>query len=124
MDDLELLTTLNQRYNSVPAVVLGDADLRELLTPALRADMTLVETYVYRPEEPFTFPVRAFGGNEDRMVGRPELEQWRTQTTDAFHMRMLDGDHLFLQDMRQVLLAEISDAMRVQGDRIVSSAVR
>jgi len=113
LDDLSLLGVLKQRYDSVPAVVLQDAELRELLTPAVRADMAIVETYVYNSEAPFDFPLIAFGGDEDRMVGRSELEQWGAQTTGPFRLRMLSGNHLFIQPRRDDLLAEITDAMSV-----------
>lgn len=118
LDDLSLLGVLNQRYDSVPAVVLQDPELRELLTPAVRADMTVVETYVYNSEAPFDFPLVAFGGDDDRMVGRSELEQWNAQTTGSFRLRMLAGNHLFLQPRRADLLAEIAEAMSVHGGEV------
>src|SRR3954468_16780518 len=39
LEDVPLLEVLNRRYGSVPQVVLDDPELRELLVPAVRADM-------------------------------------------------------------------------------------
>jgi surfactin synthase thioesterase subunit len=124
LTDVELLTEVNRRYESVPDVIIQDAELRELLTPALRADMTLVETHAYQPENPFGFPVVAFGGDADRMVKRPELEQWRAHTADSFRLRMLSGDHLFLQARRQELLADIVETMGLHADQLVTPSAR
>jgi surfactin synthase thioesterase subunit len=121
MSDLDLLHEVNRRYESVPDVILGDAELRELLTPALRADMTLVETYQHETGAPFEFPIFAFGGDDDRMVMRPELEQWNVHTSSTFKLRMLPGDHLFLPTRRKELLADIAHAMGIASDRLATS---
>jgi medium-chain acyl-[acyl-carrier-protein] hydrolase len=122
LDNLELLREVHRRYESVPDVIMEDAELRELLTPALRADMALVETYVHQPEDPFECPVLAFGGDDDRMVGRPELEQWEVHTSASFRLRMLSGDHLFLQSRRKELLTDIASAMGIASDSLTSVA--
>jgi medium-chain acyl-[acyl-carrier-protein] hydrolase len=111
LDDLELLAEVDRRYGSVPSVVLEDAELRQLLTPGLRGDMTLIENYRYEREAPFDIPVVAFGGDIDEMVRRPELEQWNEQTCKSFRLRILDGDHLFLQSKRQDLLEDIGGSL-------------
>lgn len=105
--DLPLLQAVQQRYGSVPPPLFDDAELRDLLTPALRADLALVETYAYQPEPPFAFPIRAFGGSADGMVPQADVEAWGEQTTGNFRARMLPGGHLFVADQREVLLAEM-----------------
>jgi surfactin synthase thioesterase subunit len=111
LNDIDLLKEIHRRYGSVPTIVLADAELRELLTPALRADMNLIETYRYEPEEPFAFPIFAFGGDTDHMVGHAEITEWGSQTSGLFRFRMLPGDHLFLQSRREELLEDISSAL-------------
>jgi medium-chain acyl-[acyl-carrier-protein] hydrolase len=111
LNDVDLLNEIHRRYGSVPEIVLEDAELRGLLTPALRADMSLIETYRYEPEAPFAFPIFAFGGDTDHMVGHAEINEWGTQTSGPFHFRMLPGAHLFLQSRREELLEEISSAL-------------
>lgn len=123
LGDVELLTEVHRRYGSVPEVILQDAELRELLTPTLRADMSVIETYRYEAEAPFEFPVVAFGGDTDRMVSPPELEGWREQTVGAFRLRMVAGDHLFLQSARGILLEEIGAVLGLSDSRFAAPNV-
>ena len=77
----------------------------ELMLPLLRADFSVVETYVYHPGAPLDCPVTAFGGLRDSEVSRQQLEAWREQTAGEFALRMLPGDHFFLNDAQaQTLL--------------------
>jgi medium-chain acyl-[acyl-carrier-protein] hydrolase len=122
LNDVDLLTEVHRRYGSVPEVLFDDVELRELLTPTLRADMTLIETYRYEPEAPFDCPVIAFGGDEDRMVARSALDQWNDQTSGHFRLRILAGDHLFLQSRRQELLEDIGGALGLSQGRLVMSS--
>lgn len=108
LPDRALLEEVNRRYDSVPAVVMAEAELCALLTPALRVDMSLIETYRYQPEMPFEFPIVAFGGNADRKVGSADLAKWQEQTLGAFELRHFVDGHLFLVPRRQELMAAIT----------------
>jgi medium-chain acyl-[acyl-carrier-protein] hydrolase len=124
MGDLELLNEVHRRYGSVPSLILEDVELRQLLTPALRADMTLIENYHYEMEAPFDFPIVAFGGDIDSMVGRSEIERWNEQTSKSFKLRMLDGDHLFLQTRCKDLLEDIGSALGLADGHFLTSTAR
>jgi medium-chain acyl-[acyl-carrier-protein] hydrolase len=80
----------------------------EIVIPLLRADFALYETYVYSAEPPLNCPISAFGGLQDSKVTRSDLEAWRDQTTGAFSMRMLPGDHFFLNTTQPLLLQMLS----------------
>jgi medium-chain acyl-[acyl-carrier-protein] hydrolase len=67
----------------------------ELIMPALRADMEMVETYRFIAGDPLDCPVSALGGADDLLVSPPDLDSWRHHTTAAFAMRMFPGDHFF-----------------------------
>jgi len=54
-----------RRYNDTPSEVLEDAELMQLFLLILRADFELIETYVYKNEPAFDFPITAFGGLSD-----------------------------------------------------------
>jgi len=116
LEDIALLEALNRRYDSVPQVVFDDPELRALLTPTVRADMAAVETYAYETEAPFDLPLFAFGGDDDTMVGRQELQHWSAQTTSSFRLRMMSGTHLFAQERRDDLIAEIAAALSIPTD--------
>jgi len=69
--------------------------------------MALVETYRYAPDEPFDFPIVAFGGSRDAMVAERDIRAWREQTTADFQFVAVDGEHLYLESRRDELLTMV-----------------
>ena len=106
-------------YNGTPEEALENPELMELVLPVLRADVVLCKSYIYTPMPPFSFPITAFGGLDDHGVPRRFIEGWREHTTARFALRMLPGDHFFLNTSRLLLLEaiskELSQDMRGKG---------
>jgi medium-chain acyl-[acyl-carrier-protein] hydrolase len=102
------LPEILRRNNGTPEEVLENPELMELLAPVLRADVTLCNSHVYTPKPPFSFPITAFGGLDDHGVPRRYIEGWREHTTGCFVLRMVPGDHFFLNTSRLLLLEAIS----------------
>lgn len=92
------------RLNGTPSEVLQNLELMQLILPILRADFALCETYTYVDEPPLDCPISAFGGLRDRKVTRQDLEEWRVQTSSSYLLRMLPGDHFFLNACQPLLL--------------------
>ncbi len=92
----------------MPAEVLQNAELLKLYLPVLRADLTLLDTYSYTPEELLTCPISAFGGVKDWAVGQEDIAAWRAHTTGPFRMRMFPGGHFFLNEDRLLLLQALA----------------
>lgn len=101
-----------RRLDGTPKEVLEHPDLMEIMSPLLRADFEVVETYGYAPEPPLDCPITVFGGLRDHDVGRDVLEPWREQTTSHFALRMLPGGHFFLQSDQELLLSLLSEELR------------
>jgi surfactin synthase thioesterase subunit len=95
-------------HTGTPREAREDPEFVELVLPILRADLTLCRSYIYSPEPPFSFPITAFGGLDDQGVPRQRIEDWREHTTGRFALRMLPGDHFFLNTSRLPLLEAIS----------------
>jgi medium-chain acyl-[acyl-carrier-protein] hydrolase len=93
-----------RRLNGTPAPILDNDELMDLLLPTLRADFSLCETYAYADGPSLTCPITALGGLGDDAVSRQDLDAWREHTTGAFRVRMLPGDHFFLNEHRSLLL--------------------
>lgn len=87
-----------RELNGTPEEVLRHQELLQLLTPILRADFAVCETYVYQPEPPLDCPISAYGGLGDGYVNRDELAAWQAQTTGRFSLRMFPGDHFYLNN--------------------------
>jgi len=103
-----------RRLNGTPTEVLEHPELMQLMLPLLRADFSVVETYSYRPGAPLDCPVTVFGGLQDAEVSRQDLEAWGELTNAAFSLRMLAGDHFFLNtpSTQELLLRSIAQQLQ------------
>jgi len=99
------------RLGGTPLEVLQHKELMDMMLPALRADFTLYETYVYSEEEPLACPITAFRGEQDT-VSVQELSAWREQTRGAFSLHTLPGGHFFLHRYQGLLLQALSGQLR------------
>lgn len=111
LPEREFLAEIQIRYNAIPDAVLADSDLMSMYLPVLRADLEILETYVYTPESPLACSISVFGGLLDRTVGTAELEAWRFQTAGAFNTRMFSGGHFFPREVKQQFVDAISDEL-------------
>lgn len=100
-----------RRLNGTPKEALEHPELMELIGPLLRADFEVCQTYTYRPAPPLDCPITAFGGLQDFEVKRDHLEAWREYTTSSFLLRMLPGDHFFLNSSQALLLRVLSQEL-------------
>ncbi|MGL5833736.1 MAG: thioesterase II family protein [Waterburya sp.] len=99
----EFLLELN-RFQGTPETVLENNELMELFLPILRADLAVVETYLYTHESPVRCPITAFGGFQDKIVSFNELERWREMTSSYFSLQMFQGNHFYLHSAQSLLL--------------------
>src|SRR5262249_25508331 len=100
-----------RHLNGTPAAVLNNEELLDLLMPTLRADFALCETYAYAAGLPLTYPVCGWGGLGDDTVAHRDLEAWGDLTTGPFRLRMVPGDHFFLQGARRLLLQGLAQEL-------------
>ena len=114
----EFLQSL-QKLNGTPAEVLAQPELIQLMLPLLRADFELCETYEYVSESPLDCAFSVYGGLRDPGVRKKDLEAWREQTTSSFSLRMVPGDHFFLNESATVLLGLLSQELHYIVNRTV-----
>jgi medium-chain acyl-[acyl-carrier-protein] hydrolase len=107
LPEAEFLEELRE-LNGTPEEVLRHAELMKLLLPILRADFAVNETYVYTEEEPFDFGISAFGGLGDVEVTREDVEAWKPHTRGKFRLRMLPGDHFFINATKDLVLEAVA----------------
>ena len=55
----------------------------------------------YAPSEPLRCPITVLGGTRDEEAPPNELDLWREETTGDFNVKMLDGDHFFINQPPQ-----------------------
>jgi medium-chain acyl-[acyl-carrier-protein] hydrolase len=107
LPDDEFLAEL-QTLGGIPQQLLEHRELLELLLPALRADVTIHETYEFREQPPLDLPITAYGGLADPRVSREQLQAWNRHTAGPFVMRMFPGGHFYLHDDRPAVLRTLS----------------
>ena len=95
--------------NGTPPEVLDDPELMRMFSTTLRADFAIVETYRPAPQRPpLTCPISVFGGLDDTLAAREDLEAWKLHTTGPFDLWQLPGDHFFIHTSDTLILRILS----------------
>lgn len=115
LPDEELVEELRS-WSATPEAVLADPELMQLLLPAIRADLAVVESYRFTDGPLLNCPVTAFGGTEDQ--GSAVLPRWGELTAGGFDLRMFPGGHFFLHSSRPAVLADISGRLGAVPEQI------
>jgi medium-chain acyl-[acyl-carrier-protein] hydrolase len=108
-----------QSLNGTPREVLAHAELREIFVPLMRADFAVCDTYSYVPDLPLQCPITVLGGTQDEQVSPGQLEGWAEQTTGEFQLKMLTGDHFFINHAQLDVLDVVGKTLQplLQEDR-------
>jgi len=107
LPEAEFVEALCRRYKGMPSEILENPELMELFLPILRADFEVLETYVYKNEPAFDFPITAFGGLQDGEATRQDLEAWAKHTTADFNLHLFPGNHFFIHSDQELLLGTL-----------------
>ena len=118
LPDTEFARAVHRRYNAIPQFVFDEPELLQLLLPALRADLSMAETYAYSDEAPLDCTICAFGGELDHRLTKADLDAWRDETCGESSVRMFPGDHFFLQHVQAQVLNAVSEEVQ---SRLASS---
>jgi medium-chain acyl-[acyl-carrier-protein] hydrolase len=118
LPDAQLIDELQQRYQAIPAAILDDAEFMQFFLPILRADFSIIETYQYRDLGTLHCPIFAFGGKQDLLVTSEAIAPWNIHTDSVFEMRMMPGDHFFINTAKQALLSAISTDLQTASKHI------
>jgi surfactin synthase thioesterase subunit len=108
LPDATFLAEIQRRYGGIPAEILAQPELLELLLPTLRADIAALELHRPARREPLPCPITAFGGADDALTPHAHLEAWRDETRSAFRLRVFPGGHFYLEARRAELLADLA----------------
>lgn len=103
-NDEDLLEQVGRLYGRVPAPVREEPELLALMLPVLRADIELVRSYVFVPDQPLRCPITVLGGDADPTVPRTALDGWAAHTTAGHEVHQLAGGHFYLEQQRGAVL--------------------
>lgn len=110
LPDPEFIEEL-RRLNGTPHEVLDHPELMQLMLGIIRADFTLTQTYQFTPGPKLNCPFSVFGGLADVDVTREHLEAWCELTNSDCSLKMLEGDHFFLQTNQKNLVKAIDEQL-------------
>jgi medium-chain acyl-[acyl-carrier-protein] hydrolase len=105
-----------RRLNGVPAEILDNQELMEIVLPILRADFTLVETYEPSPAALVPIPISVFAGHSDPIAPPAQTLGWGKYTTARFTTHVLAGDHFFLhqpEPLTRLIRQELADTVGI-----------
>jgi medium-chain acyl-[acyl-carrier-protein] hydrolase len=99
------------QLGGTPPDVLANRELMDLMTPVLRADFMLHDSFTASPLR-LDCPILACGGRSDRSVAVGDLEAWRDLTDGDFELRLFPGGHFYLWEERGNLIGTLTDRLR------------
>jgi medium-chain acyl-[acyl-carrier-protein] hydrolase len=108
LPDVLLWKTVMRDYGAAQDGTPLNREMAPVLLPILRADFRMCESYKPSREEPFPFPLTAYGGVHDRRVTYADLSAWSSYTTGPFRMRLFPGGHFFVSRDRAVFFKAFS----------------
>lgn len=103
LDDDAFLARL-VRLEAIPAEVLADPDLRAMVLGVLRADITMLETYVGDEDAAVDCPVWVLGGRDDDAATADDLQAWRVHARAGFEHAEFAGGHFFVNSEARSLV--------------------
>lgn len=98
-----------RRLEGTPEEALENAELMEILSPMLRADCSVSETYVLKDEPPLDCPIVALGGRDDEDVPVEDVRAWRSHTSAAFTYKIFPGGHFFVRTHQREVVSEVAN---------------
>jgi surfactin synthase thioesterase subunit len=88
---------------------LNHPELRELLLPAMRADIRLLGDYMPSTLEPLRMPLTAIRGDADAMAPVSGWMDWSRFTSACFGAIEMSGGHMFLTESWPLLWKTIEE---------------
>lgn len=87
----------------------ADPELRDLLLPALRADITMLDGYRPQPRRPLPIALTALRGTDDATVPVADWHDWAAYTSAAFRTAELPGGHMYLTESWPTVLRTVEE---------------
>jgi surfactin synthase thioesterase subunit len=105
--DTDLLVAMGRRFGSLDTS-LSHPEIREVVLPALRADLRLLDDHRHLPGPLLDCPVTAFAGTADPSAASGALSEWRRETTGAFDLQAFPGGHFFVESHKADVVAAVA----------------
>ncbi|NUR29308.1 MAG: thioesterase [Catenulispora sp.] len=108
--DAEVVALL-RRLGGTPESLLGDPDLIGLILPAIRADLTVKETYRYTAEAPLDLPLTVLGADNDPRAGAEATAAWSEQAAGGFALHNVGEGHFAVFEQARLTHKYLREAL-------------
>jgi medium-chain acyl-[acyl-carrier-protein] hydrolase len=98
--------------NGTPGEVPGGMAAFAPFIPTLRADLSVIESYQYRPEPPLDMAISVFGGEQDPVASLDELDAWNVHSSVSCTVQAFPGGHFYLHQARESFMAALAADLR------------
>jgi acyl transferase domain-containing protein/surfactin synthase thioesterase subunit len=105
---IEMLRDLG--FDAVSRIARSE-ELKQLMLPALRADLEIHNTYGYVARAPFDVPILCAGGRVDPFVSAEHLLGWQRHTSHEISTAFLPGGHYLLETQRAFWIERIGEEL-------------
>jgi surfactin synthase thioesterase subunit len=90
---------------------LADSELRDIVLPALRADVLLHESYVIQDPVILDTPITVIRGADDHLVSREACAAWQRVTSKDVDILELTGSHMYFAESPVQLLSLLTQIL-------------
>ncbi|HDX9580238.1 TPA: thioesterase [Bacillus pseudomycoides] len=88
-----------RRIGGTPEEVLVNLEVRELLSPILRRDFKLVDTYKFTPgRATINCPFVVMNGHKDSLISTEKMKEWELYSKCKTNLHDFKGGHFFIFD--------------------------
>ena len=99
--------------NGMPREVLDNAELMELVSPVLRADCELLETWRYVEGDKLKVNITAMYGDEDSSANTDTVKEWASLSSETFNSKKFTGDHFFINTDKKAVIETIKAELNI-----------
>jgi len=114
LSDDEFVAAVSKRYALLPNELLRDPAVLKYYTDLMRADIRLVERYVYSPSKPLDCDVEVLCGRSDPLVTEEMAQAWSGHARRA-RVSWYEGDHFFIHQSKTVVVDHIRHVLLATG---------
>ncbi|WP_075737396.1 thioesterase II family protein [Streptomyces acidiscabies] len=90
---------------------LDDPEMRDMILPALRADVEMHESYTPSTDRPLDAPLTVVRGEDDDLVTYDDAEAWAKVAGRDFEHVEVPGGHMYLTDAAPALVRLIASTV-------------
>jgi surfactin synthase thioesterase subunit len=90
---------------------LEHPEMRDLIMPALRADIAISEAYQPASDYRLRAPITVIRGKNDRFVSAAKCKDWALAASSGFEYIEVPGSHMYITDSAQLIVELIRSAL-------------